>query len=260
MNPLFGKLEQFGPLSEEHRTALRDAALEVRSFRPREDIIREGERPDVVHLLLKGWAARYKDLPGGERQIMAFLIPGDLCDIHTTLLDQMDHSIGTLSPAKVAFIARERMEAMLEKGDALSRALWWATLVDEAVLREWLVNLGQRPAEKRLAHMVCEMLLRARAVGLTNDDSFEMPVTQEQLGDALGMSTVHMNRTLQALRAQGLINYHGKRMTIDDLPRLMAFSDFNPNYLHQNGNRPSQPGRSAPSLALTASENSSRPV
>jgi CRP-like cAMP-binding protein len=216
---------------------LDQAVREVRDFGRGKDIIREGDRPDDVHLLLEGWAGRYKVLPNGERPIMAYLIPGDLCDVHVAVLNHMDHSIGALSPCKVAFISRETISQMLSESQRLSRALWWATLVDEAILREWLVTVGHRPADKRLAHLICEMLLRSKAVGLADDNSFELPLTQEELGDTMGLSTVHINRMMQELRGDGLIATKGKRVTINDLNRLMAFSEFNPNYLHQEGAR-----------------------
>src|SRR5215207_4764045 len=130
---------------------------------------------------------------------MAYLIPGDLCDIHVTLLDQMDHSIGALSRCKVAYIPRERMATLMTEHRRLSRALWWSVLVDEATLREWLVTMGQRPADKRIAHFLCEMLLRSRAVGLTEDDSFELPLTQEELDDSMGLTTVHINACSKSL-------------------------------------------------------------
>jgi CRP-like cAMP-binding protein len=149
----------------------------------------------------------------------------------------MDHSIGTLSPAKVAFIPREKMDELMRKGDNLGRALMWSTLVDEAILREWLVNLGHRPADKRVAHLICEMMLRSNAVGLTDDDSFDLPLTQEELADTMGITPVHMNRTLQTLRGHNLITTQGKRVYINDVTRLMEFSGFNPNYLHQEGGR-----------------------
>jgi CRP-like cAMP-binding protein len=237
VNPLIRKLEQFAGLSDEDKRLVDDAARDVRRLEARQDIIREGERPDEVHLLLEGWAARYKVLPGGERAIMAYLIPGDLCDIHIALLDRMDHSIGTLSPAEVAYIPRERIEALMGRGDDLARALTWSMLVDEAILREWLVTLGHRPADKRVAHLICEMMLRSKAVGLTDDDSFDLPLTQEELADTMGITPVHMNRTLQALRRSDLITTRGKRVIVRDAERLMAFADFNPNYLHQEGGR-----------------------
>ncbi|WP_306461776.1 Crp/Fnr family transcriptional regulator [Salinarimonas soli] len=176
---------------------------------------------------------RYKLLANGNRPIMAYLIPGDLCDVHVSLLAQMDHSIATLSPCRIAYIPRERIDAIMNDHPRLARALWWATLVDEAILREWLVNHAHRPADQRLAHLLCEILLRSKAVGLTDDDSFELPITQDELGDTMGLSTVHVNRTIQHLRATGLITSQGRRVVVDDLERLMEFCGFNPNYLHQ---------------------------
>jgi CRP-like cAMP-binding protein len=237
LRPLVRKLEQFEKLSDREKEILEGSVERVQTFGPREDIITQGERPDHVHLLVEGWAGRYKLLPEGDRHIMAYLIPGDLCDVHVTLLRVMDHSIGALSTCKVAFIPRVRIEAIINDHQRLARALWWSTLVDEAVLREWLVTLGQRPANKRVAHLICEMLLRSKAVGLTHDDSFEMPLTQEELGDTMGLSVVHMNRTLQELRRSGLITSEGRRVVVNDVQGLMAFADFDPIYLHQQGER-----------------------
>jgi CRP-like cAMP-binding protein len=233
LSPLIRKLENFTALSDDDKRAIQDSTREIRQFGPREDIIREGDKPDNVHLILEGWAARYKLLPEGERPIMAFLIPGDLCDIKVTLLDQMDHSIATLSPCKVAYLPRDKLARIMEERPTLSRALWWSMLVDEAILREWLVTVGHRPANKRLAHFICEMMLRSRAVGLSHDDGFSMPLTQEELADTMGMTPVHANRMLKELRDRHLIEIGRRRMIVKDLPRLIEFADFNPNYLHQ---------------------------
>lgn len=230
---LVRKLEQFRKLSENDKAALEAAGGKVVDYRPREDIIVQGDSPDEVHLLMDGWACRYKIMPDGARQIMAFLIPGDLCDVQVTLLDRMDHSIGALSACKVLFLPRQQLSDLMHDHEHLSRALWWSTLVDEAVLREWLVNLGGRAADQRLAHLICEMLFRSRAVGLANENNYEMPLTQEELADTMGMTPVHMNRCFQTLRGEGLINTQGKRIFIDDLDKLMAFSEFDPIYLHQ---------------------------
>jgi CRP-like cAMP-binding protein len=165
------------------------------------------------------------------RHIMAYLVPGDFCDLHVLILKAMDHNIGTLSACSVVKISARRILEMTER-PALARALWWATLVDEAVLREWLVNIGQREAPERLAHILCELLLRLRAVGLADSNCYELPITQEELGDTLGLSTVHVNRTLQALRAANLITLKGGHVVILDPDRLFEFSGFNPNYLH----------------------------
>ncbi|MFC4174317.1 Crp/Fnr family transcriptional regulator [Microvirga sp. GCM10011540] len=238
--PLVRKLETFAKMTAEDRRTLEEVTDDIREFRPRQDIIGEDERPDHVHLMLKDWAARYKILPGGERPILGYLIPGDLCDVHVTLLDAMDHSITTLSACTIAFIGRDRIDAILSENGTLARALWWSTLVDEAILREWLVTVGHRPADKRLAYFICEMLLRMRAAGLADGNSFDLPVTQEEIDDTMGLSTVHVNRTLQELRAQGLVASKGRRMTVNDLERLCAFADFNPNYLHQQNQQTSQ--------------------
>ena len=168
---------------------------------------------------------------------MAFLIPGDLCDVHVALLKQMDHSIGALSACKVAFIPARAISDIIEEHRGLANALWWATLVDEAISREWLVNIGRREAEHRVAHLICEMMLRSRAVGLTDDDSFDLPLTQEELADTVGTSHVHMNRTLQKLRGDGWITTNGKNVLVNDLPALMEFSGFDPTYLHQENGR-----------------------
>ena len=148
--PLICKLEQFITLSDAEKQALEDATSDVKEFAPKEDIISQGDSPEHVHLLLDGWAGRYKILPEGERQIMAYLIPGDLCDVHVTLLDKMDHSIGALSSCTVLFIPRKRMTDLMRQHANISRALWWSTLVDEAILREWLVNIGRRKARPKI--------------------------------------------------------------------------------------------------------------
>ncbi len=236
-NPLIQKLEQFAKLADEDKRLLEGASRQVVEFSPREDIITEGDRPDDVHLLLEGWAGRYKTLPEGARPIMAFLIPGDICDLHISLLNRMDHSIGALSRCKVAFIPRETILTIMKENQQLTNALFWSTLVDEAILREWLVNLGHRPADKRVAHLICEMMLRSKSVGLTSDDSFDLPLTQEELGDSMGITSVHMNRTLQFLRSEGFITTNGKRVTVTDTDRLIAFAGFNPIYLHQEQGR-----------------------
>jgi CRP-like cAMP-binding protein len=237
LDPLFRKLGQFTELSDGDKQLLHDAVVDVAQHGPREDLIRQGDRPGRVHLLVEGWAARYKLLPGGERQIMAYLIPGDLCDVHVALLQQMDHSIGTLSRCKVAYMQDKALTRIIEEQPRLAKALWWSALVDEAITREWLVTMGRRQADKRIGHLLCEMLLRCKAVGLTADDSFELPLTQEELGDTLGLSHVHLNRTLQKLRSDGFIGSNGRRMVINDLDALMAFADFDPIYLHQERGR-----------------------
>ena len=197
-------------------------------------MIAEGDRPDNVHVVLEGFACRYKILPDGERQIMAYLVPGDMCDLHVTILGEMDHNIGTLSLCTIAFLPYDVVTELTERRPIINRALWWATLVDEATLREWLVNMGRRPTDKQMAHLFCELLARLRSVGRVSGNSFDFPVTQNELGDTLGLSTVHVNRVLQQLRGDGLITLTEKTLTIIDPERLEEFAEFTPNYLHLN--------------------------
>lgn len=230
---LIAKLEHFTKLSSDDKAVLQRAAtFRVRQFGAREDIIREGDSPNHVNLILSGWAYRYKVLEDGRRQIMNYFVPGDFCDLKIFILKSMDHSIGTLSPVVLAELSRDAIEEMTERHSRLSRALWWASLVNEAIEREWIVNLGQRDAVERLGHLFCELYIRLEAVGLTVDGSYELPVTQAELGETMGLSSVHVNRTLQELRAKGLIVLRGKRITIPDIDRLKAVTLFNDNYLH----------------------------
>src|SRR3954469_476818 len=205
-SPLVLKLETVAELPREDRQALAALGCGARDLGPRRNIIREGDRPEHVHLIVDGWAARYKLLADGSRQITAFLIPGDFCDLHVTILGEMDHSIATVTRARVAYIPRGRMEALMER-PAIARAFWWATLVDEAVLRSWIVNVGRRDAYEATGHLMCELYLRLKSVGLTEDHHFELPLTQEEIADALGLTPVHVNRVLQRMRSEGLISF-----------------------------------------------------
>lgn len=232
INPLAAKLRNFAPLSEVDVALIDSFCSDISRYRAKQDVIKEGDRPEVVFLLVEGWACRYKLLPDGRRQIMAYLVPGDLCDVQIFILRQMDHSIGLLSDSKVAAIPKEKIIQLFEERQSLSQALWWSTLTDEAVLREWIVNIGQRDAYERIAHLLAELWLRLRAVGLTHEGSFNLPITQEDLGDTLGLTPVHVNRTLQRLRREELIDFGKGRLNIPDVSRLMSVTRFEPNYLH----------------------------
>lgn len=230
---LIRKLEHFTALSRDDKQALeRAAGLNVRHLGRGEDIVHEGDQPRQVNLILDGWAYRYKTLEDGRRQIAAFLLPGDLCDMRMFLLKQMDHSVGAVSPVTVAQIPRDTILNLIDLHPRVSRALWWTSLVDESIQREWTTNLGQRDAVERMAHLFCEVFVRLRTVGLTHGNSCDLPVTQSELGDATGLSTVHVNRTLQELRARALIALKGKTLTIPDLEALQGTALFNPAYLH----------------------------
>ncbi len=231
-NRLIRKLERYVRLSNEDKATLRSAARDkIKRLRPREDVIREGEKPTNINLILSGWACRYKVLEDGRRQIMAFFLPGDVCDLNIFVLKEMDHSVGALTPLTYAEITRETFDEMAEH-PRIVQAMWWDTLVCAAIQREWTVNLGQRTAIERIAHLLCELYIRLHTVGLTVDGRCELPVTQSELADATGLTPVHVNRTLQELRAQRLIVLHGKELQILDFDRLKNVALFNDNYLH----------------------------
>jgi len=233
VNPLTRKLEHFVKLSEEERRALDVLASQhVRERRARVDIIGEGEKPDNLKLMLKGWACRYKVMEDGRRQIVDFLVPGDLCDLNIYILREMDHSIGAITPVVYAQISREAFEAATEGRTRLMQALWWDTLVSSAIQREWIANIGQRSALERVAHLLLELFHRMEAVGLTDGDRCAMPITQTELADALGLTAVHINRMVQELRGTGLIELSGKTLTILDRDGLTRTAQFNPHYLH----------------------------
>lgn len=231
-NPLVLKLRHGAHLTDEDCAKLQQASARTRQVGKRQDLIQEGDRPEFVQLVLDGFACRYKLLRDGSRQIMALLVPGDFCDLHVAILGEMDHGIATLSPCTIAEISRDTVRDLTLNHPRLAHAFLWATLVDEAVLREWLVNMNQRDADHRMAHLFCELLVRLQMVGLADETSFGLPMTQNELGDLLGLSNVHVNRTLQTLREAGLIEWKSQRLTIPDVARLNAYAEFKPNYLH----------------------------
>ncbi|NJC35278.1 CRP-like cAMP-binding protein [Sphingomonas jejuensis] len=231
-NPLISKLLSCIDLGADDRAALEELCTSSMWRDAGEDLISEGDQPSDVFLLLSGWACRYKYLRDGGRQIMAYLLPGDLCDTHVFILKTMDHSIGLLSNAEVVRIPKEAILTLTDERPDIAKAFWWSTLVDEGVLREWLVNIGKRDAYARLAHLFCELWVRLCHVGLTRDDQFTLPVTQEQLGDSLGLTSVHVNRVLGRMRNEGLVATRARSVTILNGDRLHEVAGFNPNYLH----------------------------
>lgn len=235
-NLLVRKAELFGPLSADDRRLLEESTSFSREVAAHTILAQEGEPSDDVRFILEGFACRYKLLPDGGRHIMAYLVPGDLCDFQVFILKTMDHSIGTLARSKVVDIPRTRILELTER-PAIARAFWMMSLIDTATLREWLVNLGHRPAEERIAHLFCELHLRLRSVGLADGNSFSLPITQTELADTMGITPVHANRVLQSLRADKLITLKDKEVVILDPERMYEMSGFNPNYLHLTGGK-----------------------
>jgi CRP-like cAMP-binding protein len=232
---LIRKLEHFVRLSPSDRDIIGRATAErVREFGPRVDIVREGDKPNDVHLVLSGWACRYKQLEDGRRQIMSFFLPGDICDLNIFILKEMDHSIGTITAVTIADLSREFFDEIGAGHPRIAAAFWWGSLVDSAIQREWVINLGQRTAFERMAHLLCEIFFRLRLTGLTKRDACDFPLTQADLAEATGLSKVHVNRTLQELRSASLIVLKGKTLVVPDLGRLTRAGLFNANYLHMD--------------------------
>lgn len=230
--PLALRLEAFTRLSSEDKAAVGRVSKISRVIAPRRDLIREGERPHYVHLMIEGWACRYKALPDGRRQIVAFFVPGDFCDLNIYVLKEADHSIGAITRLAVADISREDMDLLTTHYPRITQALWWESLVNAAIQREWTLNIGQRTAYERIAHLLVELFLRLKSVGLTNGISCDFPLTQTDIADATGLTAVHVNRTLQELRREGLIILERKHLTIPTLQKLKDVAMFNANYLH----------------------------
>jgi CRP-like cAMP-binding protein len=228
------KLENFQAVNSDDAEWLSAVSSQSKIVEADQDLIRQGDTPLYVHIVIEGLAVRYKLTAEGRRQIFAYLIPGDCCDLNVALLGFMDHSIATVTRCRVALIAPSLIGELIETRPGLARAFWVASLVDEAVLREWLVNLGQRPAPQRLAHLICELHSRMTAVGLTNDGAFRLPITQIELADTLGISAVHVNRILKELRAKGLVSLLAEQIEIRDVERLKDYSGFDPAYLHMH--------------------------
>ena len=226
------RLARFQPLSPEEADALEHAAGPVRLHRPHESLIVEGESAAHIGLLLSGFAHAARMLPDGRRQIVSYLIPGDLCDPRLLLLPTAAHTVSTLTTANIALFSREALLALVDRHPQLGRLLCWLALQEELIAREWLVNIGQRTALERLAHLLCEVFTRMQAVKLTDGGRCELPLTQVELADTLALSTVHINRTLQELRRQHLVSLSGGMLEIHDFPALQSVAMFSGDYLH----------------------------
>jgi CRP-like cAMP-binding protein len=228
---LIRKLESIGELSDDDRQAIAALPLRVKSLRMDEDAVRDGDVPSECCLLIDGFMHRYKVLPDGKRQILAFHTPGDIPDLQSLHLTTMDHSLAATISSHVAFIPHDAIRKLIRRAPKTGDLLWRDTLIDAAIFRAWIVGLGQRSARGHLAHLMCEMFLRLKAIGLADGNTCKLPLTQGDLGDALGLSTVHVNRTLQELRGEGLIEFHGGRLKILDWPLLKQAAQFDPTYL-----------------------------
>lgn len=244
------KIELATDLTDDERAALERLLTKTVEFAAGQDMVSEGERPSFSTVMLEGLACRYRTLSNGSRQIISFQIAGDWADLHSYFIQTMDHSVGAITRCRVAQIPHPQVREIIEAYPRLGQAMWRDTMVDSAVFREWVVNIGRRDAYERVAHLLCELHVRLEAVGLTNGYSYELPLTQTDLADSVGVSTVHVNRVLQKLRGEGLIRFGGKSVTIHDWDRLVEVAGFNPSYLHLHEGPPTG-GPSSPQVRST---------
>lgn len=229
------KLAGYSSLSPDDVALLEGTVSSARALPANYDLVMEGDKPGPTFVVLDGWACRYKMLPNGSRQILAFLLPGDSCDLHVSLLDRMDHSIGTLTQSQVAAVSAERVGRLFDATPTLARALGRAQLVDEVVMRAWIVNMGRRDSVERVAHLMLELYVRLRNIGLTSQGSCRMPLTQTMLADALGLTPVHLNRVLRTLRERDVMTLALGTLHIRNVAELVRIAGFDETYLHGRG-------------------------
>lgn len=207
-------------------------AQRVRNVTAHRDVIEEGNRPTVLYLVQEGWACGYKRSEDGRRQITAFFLPGDACPLDLLFLDRMGYSIGSITPLVVSEVTRRAFEQLATQSPKLAQAFWREMLLNFSIQQEWMVNIAQRGAFERVAHLICELFLRLRQVGMTDDDGCEWPLTQTDLADALGLTGIHTNRMVQQMRSEGLVVLKDRWLTIPDFKALQQVAGFDPDYLY----------------------------
>jgi CRP-like cAMP-binding protein len=231
------KLESIFTLTDDERQALETLPMQVNVIKDHQDLVREGDQPSRSCLILSGFACTYKLTAQGKRQIVSFAIAGDIPDLQSLHLKVLDNSVATISQCRVGFITHEALRDLCVRYPRITAAFWRETLIDASIFREWVTNVGQREAYERMAHLLCELLVRLRAVDLVEDHVCDLPITQSEFADALGVTTVHVNRVLQQMRADGLIETKGTQLKIPDWDKLKQVGEFDSTYLHLESNQ-----------------------
>jgi CRP-like cAMP-binding protein len=226
------KLRARDVISDEEEEVLRASIGEIREHPAGRTIVRSGTTLSASTLLIEGLVCRFKDLADGQRQIMELHVAGDFVDLHGFLLKRIDHNIGALTPIRVASVPHDALRGITETHPHLGRMLWFSTLLDAAIHREKILSIGRRTAIARIAHIFCELMVRLRLIGLADEKGYDLPLIQADLGDATGLTSVHVNRMLKKLRDDGLLTFRGGRVTIDDWDGLQRVAEFNLDYLH----------------------------
>ncbi|MDN2582828.1 Crp/Fnr family transcriptional regulator [Aquibium sp. ELW1220] len=229
---LIASLERRDALSDEERQALRDLPWRLKRYGDGEEIVAEASRPTDSCLLVDGLAARSRQLANGNRQLTALHVPGDFVDLHGFFLKIMDHAVIALMPVTVAMVPHRDVQRLATQMPHLGRMLFMMVAIDAAIQRNWIACMGRMEPIRHLAYLVCEVYKRLEVVGRVENGSFEFPLTQAEIADLVGLSIVHTNRTLQELRATGLVTWKGNRIVICDWDGLARLADFDPTYLN----------------------------
>ena len=220
--------DEIDPVEE---AALREMIGRVEDVPADRTVIRADEVIEESTVLIDGLMCRYKDLRDGSRQISELHVPGDFLDLHSFTLKRLDHSIMALTPCRIALVPHTKLKRITEQLPHLTRLLWFSTNLDAAIHREWVLSLGRRSARARTAHLLCELYYRLDVVGMTRDLSYPLPITQMELAECLGLTAVHVNRTLKVLRDRGLVTFRNGLVQIDDLTALERLAEFTTTYL-----------------------------
>jgi CRP-like cAMP-binding protein len=226
------KLRLRDDLSEAEERVLRASASHENEVPAGRTIIKAGIPLNQCTLLVEGMVARYKDLADGQRQIMELHVAGDFLDLHSFPLKQLEHDVGTLTPSRLVFVPHDALKRITEDQPHLTRLLWFSTLLDAAIQRERILSVGRRTAIARIAHLMCELYIRLDVVGLAGDMRFQLPITQIDLADTCGLTSVHVNRMLKQLRNEGLMTFRGGEVLIHDWEKLQDVAEFSPAFLH----------------------------
>ena len=226
------KLRARDDISAEEEKVIDELVSEIVEVPADRTLVRNGTELHESILLLEGWLGRVKDLHSGQRQIAELHVPGDFADLHGFTLKRLDHDVITISRCKIALVPHDRLKKLTEKHAHLTRLYWLMTNVDAAIHREWTLSLGRRSAQSAMSHLFCELHARLKVVGLTDGNSFEFPLTQAELGECLGLTAVHVNRTLQQLRRLNVVDLQSRRVTIHDFERLKQLAEFDDDYLY----------------------------
>lgn len=232
LNLLVRKLDQWNPLSDDDCNAVRALPFTRRQLKAGEHVVWDGDRPQNACLILSGFAYRYKVAGNGGRQIMSIHMKGDIVDLQNSLLGVADHNVQMLSAGHIALIPVEAVRDIAFSHPAVGMGMWYETLVEGSIFREWILNIGRRNAIVRVGHLLCEFAMRMEASELGKQTEYELPITQEQLADAVALTSVHVNRTLMKLEELGYISRTRRRITINDWHKMAVLADFQPRYLH----------------------------